>query len=244
MSPFTLYKPSLKYIAICILAVAFSACDTSVKSDSAEIGEAIDKKRKAYPTDTFMVDTAKSELTWIGAKITGRHNGIFKIKTGTLHLSNGLLTDGKILIDMNQMRSDDKTIDSNSNAKLTKHLKSADFFDTEKYPTAVFELTGMAPLDTTEAQEEPTNTLTSDKDLRVQNPTHRITGNLTIKNKTKSISFPAKVTLEDEELKAKANFNIDRTQWDLIYRSDKSLGDQTIHPDVNIGFNIVAKPKS
>lgn len=238
----SLYK--VKYIALIVFVslTALSACDTSVKSDKALVGEAITTKTRISPSQTFVIDTTESQITWIGAKITGRHNGYFKIKTGELYMDDKALSSGAIVIDMNSLRSDDKTIDQANNDKLTKHLKSADFFDVEKYSTATFELKSVAPYDSTQVKPAQSRK-PADEALRVKKPTHLITGNLTIKGETKSITFPAKVSLEDNQLKAKANFNIDRTKWGLVYRSDKSLGDQTIHPEVNLGFDIVANPK-
>jgi len=226
-----------------LMLLLTTACDTTIDTDEAVISDAVAKKEVTAPTRTFEVDTAKSEVTWIGSKMTGRHNGVFKIKSGMLYMSNGLLTGGEFVMDVATTASDDKTIDAESNKKLTTHLRSADFFDVERYPTAAFELTGIARIDSTSKQVVTTQTETSSisDQLRVKNPTHRITGNLTIKGETKSISFPARVTM-DTLLRAKANFNIDRTKWGLVYRSDKSLGDKTIYPEVNIGINLVAKP--
>ena len=236
----------LHYRILCVLfgITALAACDTSVKTDEAFVGEAIAPKGSiAPPSATYIIDTAKSQLTWIGAKMTGRHNGVFEIREGELHMNDSLLTSGSILIDMTLLRSDDKSIDQASNEKLTKHLRSADFFDVEKYKTARFELTGIAPYDSTQVKQ-PAPGKAEDNALRVKKPTHFVTGNLTLKDQTKSITFPAKVIMEDNLLKAKANFNIDRTHWGLVYRSDKSLGNQTIRPEVNIGFDIVAMPQS
>ncbi|MEJ8801217.1 YceI family protein [Pontibacter sp. H249] len=235
-------KSLLAAAFICLAAL--TACDTSIKTDQALIGEAIAPTgTTAAPSAIFKIDTAKSQLTWIGAKMTGRHNGVFKIQEGELHLSDSILTGGTIIIDMSKVRADDKTIDKASNEKLTKHMRSADFFDVEKYNKATFELTGIAPYDSAKAKPNTPRT-TTDNALRVKKLTHLITGNLTIKDQTKSITFPARVTLSDNQLKAKANFNIDRTQWGLVYRSDKSLGDQTIRPEVNIGFDVVAIPQA
>lgn len=241
-------KPHLHPLLRLVLSLVLlftAACDTTVKTDDAVIADAVEKKEEPAPTDIFIVDTAQSEVTWIGAKVTGRHNGVFRIKSGEVYMSNGLLTGGNFIIDMANTVSADKTIDAESNRKLTTHLRSADFFDVEKYPTAAFEMVGIARLDSTgdKARNEKAKVLTALGDeLRVKNPTHRITGNLTIKGETKSVSFPARVTM-DTLLRAKANFNIDRTKWGLVYRSDRSLGDKTIRPEVNIGIDIVAKPE-
>lgn len=228
-------------LQLAALLFAASACDTTVKTDEAVIGDAIVKQNRVTPTETFTIDTTASSVTWIGAKMTGRHNGLLNIASGKLNMRNDLLTDGIMIFDISSIRSADKSIDEGSNKKLTTHLRSEDFFDIERFPTARFELTGIAPFDSTSQKPEPPTA--SYSELRIKNPTHRITGNLTMKGQTKSISFPARVTIQDNLLRAKANFNLDRTKWGLVYRSDNSLGDKTIYAEVNIGLDIVAKPE-
>ncbi|MBF9251696.1 YceI family protein [Pontibacter sp. 172403-2] len=222
-----------------LLLFIASACDTTIKTDEAVISDAVfEKKITMAPLDTLTIDTAKSEITWIGAKMTGRHNGRFYIQSGKLYRNKKLLAGGTIVLNMAALRSDDKGIDAETNAKLTRQLRSADFFDVEHYPAAVFELTAVVPIDSS-GQQAATRKY---DERHVGNPTHRITGNLSIKGQTKSVSFPARVTFEDNLLHARANFNLDRTKWGLVYRSDESLGNQTIYPEVNIGLNIVATP--
>jgi polyisoprenoid-binding protein YceI len=106
--------------------------------------------------------------------------------------------------------------------KLLGHLLSGDFFEATKYPTSKFEITAC-------------EAVTGDA-----NTTHKISGNLTLKDSTKNVSFPAKVDLTDAGLKTTADFNIDRTQWGLFYGNDKSLGDKFIYPEVKITLNISA----
>ncbi|PKV66950.1 YceI family protein [Pontibacter ramchanderi] len=222
-----------------MLAIAGVACDTTVKTDEAEIGAAINYLAPFNADQTFQIDTAGSSVTWIGAKVTGRHNGLIPVKQGTIMLHNGKLQGGKALLDMTGVRSEDKSIDEAGNLKLTKHLRSADFFDVEQHPVASFEITSVAPYDSTERQEVPAFAGNA-REMRVKDPNHKVTGNLTIKGITKSISFPARIEVEDSVLRAKANFNIDRTHWRLSYGSDQSLGNRTIYPAVNIGLDIVA----
>ncbi|MEJ8757787.1 YceI family protein [Pontibacter sp. H259] len=223
-----------------LLAVLLAACDTSVKTEEAIVGAPVKQQPNSSVSEVYQIDTTRSTLTWIGAKITGRHNGVFEISSGELLLDKGKLTGGEINLNMLATRADDKTIDSAANQKLTSHLRSTDFFDAARYPTATFILTSVAPYDSTlQKTELPVGH--PDAELRVKGATHLLTGNLTIKDKTKSIRFPAKITLQDSLLNVRANFNIDRTQWGLVYRSDKSLGNQTIHPEVNIGIDLEAK---
>ncbi|MCG7859338.1 YceI family protein, partial [Flavihumibacter sediminis] len=90
------------------------------------------------------------------------------------------------------------------------------------FPTASFVITGVEPI-------------TGDSTA-----THKISGNLTLKDSTKNVSFPAQVTVAETGVKAAANFNIDRTQWGMFYGNDQSLGDKFIRPEVNIKLNINA----
>ena len=237
MGKHLLYLP----LQLGLLLFIASACDTTIKTDEALISDAVVTKKSSTPTDTFIIDTTRSELSWIGAKMTGRHNGVIDIHRGELYMTRGLVTGGVVELDMTTVRSADKSIDAQSNQKLTEHLRSPDFFDIERYPSATFELIGIAPFDS--ASWKNNRIGPRDSEHRVKNPTHLITGNLTICSQTKSVSFPARVTLEDNLLHAKANFNIDRTKWGLVYRSDKSLGDKTIRAEVNLNLDIVAAHK-
>ena len=114
------------------------------------------------------------------------------------------------------------SIDTRVEAR-NNHLKSADFFDVAKYPTAKFEITKV-------------ETLQNDT-----SGTHKISGNLTLKDSTKNITFPARVSVGDAELKATANFNIDRNQWGIHFNNKESLGNNFIRPEVNLTLNIAAK---
>jgi polyisoprenoid-binding protein YceI len=217
----------------------FASCDTSIKTDEAEVGAPEIAIQPAPVSEVYHVDTAKSKLTWIGAKITGRHNGVFEINSGELHITNNELTGGKIDLNMLGTRSNDKTLNADSNKKLTTNLRSANFFDVERYPTASFVITAISPYDST--TRKPINTPPAlDSKLRITGATHLLTGNLTIKDKTRSVRFPAKISLQGNVLKARANFNIDRTKWGLVYRADKSMGNQTIRPEVNIDIDLIA----
>lgn len=82
---------------------------------------------------------------------------------------------------------------------LTNHLKNADFFDVNQYPTASFS--------STQIEDHGDGTWT-------------ITGDLTLLGQTHSITFPATVST-DNGLKLTAEFEIDRTTWGMLYGPDK-----------------------
>ena len=87
----------------------------------------------AFAADTYKVDTQASKVTYVGKKVTGEHTGNVTIKSGSLVVDGDKLTGGEIVVDMNSLTSTDLT-DKEYNAKYVGHMKSPDFFNTEKYP--------------------------------------------------------------------------------------------------------------
>ena len=114
--------------------------------------------------------------------------------------------------------------------KLKGHLFSPDFFDVQKYPTAKFEITKVTSYTSNG----------TDKSV-VEGANALVSGNLTLKDAIKNVTFPANITISETEITAKANFNIDRTQWNMSYGNDKSLKDKFISPEVNIALDVKAK---
>ena len=114
--------------------------------------------------------------------------------------------------------------------KLRPHLLSGDFFDAEKFGNARFVITKVTPYQTS----------AGDSSI-VQGANFNVSGNLTIREDTKNITFPAKIDLDGNTLQAKFNFNIDRTQWKTNYGNDKTLGDKFISETVNIRLDVQAK---
>jgi len=200
----------------------FASCQNAPKADKAEATEA--QQVQAATGADYKADLAQSRIEFIGTKPVGKHHGNFMLKNGDLVVDNGNVTGGKFTIDINTLRADDQ--DSTGNAKLGGHLLSPDFFDVQKFPEANFEITAVKT--------------GVDSASLMKDATHTVTGNLTLKGVTKSISFPAKIAVNNNQTTADANFNIDRTQWNLSYGNDKSLGDHFIAPEVNIQFHIVA----
>jgi polyisoprenoid-binding protein YceI len=210
----------MKRILLPIAAALFIiSCQDAPKADKAETAE---KQTAATATGTaFKIDTVSSVVGWLGTKPVGQHNGTLKINNGEFTLANGEIAAGKFIIDINSLTDVDMK-SGDGKEKLEGHLKSADFFDVAKYPNATFEITKVEAL-----QNDST-------------ATHRISGNLTLKDSTKNVTFPAKITVAENTINASANFNIDRTQWGMHYGNDKSLGDKFVRPEVNLQLKIVA----
>jgi polyisoprenoid-binding protein YceI len=188
------------------------------------------EKKAAKPpvgtAPTMKIDTAKSEVTWTGKKVLvdASHTGSLKLKSGEVAYSANEIKSGQFEIDMASLKNSD--LQGNpKQADLEGHLKSADFFDIAKYPTASFKITSAKTL--------PAGGMN----------THEVTGDLTMKGETKSISFPIKVTAEGKDTVATGTMKIDRTLWNVRYGSDKffkGLGDKVIANEVDLKLKIVA----
>ncbi|GAB4003836.1 hypothetical protein GCM10028808_00240 [Spirosoma migulaei] len=172
---------------------------------------------------TYKVDIQQSRLVWTAKKVTGEHTGTAPIINGSLALKSGKLKGGSFDIDLKALTVTDIT-DADQNAKLVGHLKSDDFFSVEKHPTARFVISSVS--------------LTG-------NSTYDVAGKLTIKGITNDITFPAQVKTEAGKLTATANVTVDRTKYDIKYRSKnyfENLGDKTIYDDFTLAITLVATP--
>lgn len=171
----------------------------------------------------FNADTETSVLNWKGFKPTGDHYGTVKVKNGFFTVKDKQVVGGEFEIDMTSIVDLDMDADSEYNAKLVNHLKSEDFFSVEKYPVASFKISKTE--------------IKGDKTL--------ITGDLSIKGKSHSISFLASVKNEGENLYVKSEtFKIDRSKWDVKYQSKSffaDLGDKFIYDDIELSFEVTAK---
>jgi polyisoprenoid-binding protein YceI len=220
-----------KITLILSTALFLIACNNGAEGDKA----ATTDTQTAASTEgiVFNIDSTTT-ITWVGSKPVGEsHDGTFSISEGSLVLKDNALTAGSFTIDINSMNNIDMAADADAKGKLEGHLKSADFFDVAKYPTAKFEITSVEVL----AADS------SNKELKIADATHTIKGNLTLKDSTKNIAFPAKVTIGATNVTAIADFNIDRTQWGMNYKGPNNPQNWIINRDVNIKLNISATKK-
>lgn len=172
----------------------------------------------------YQVDNQQSKLSWLAKKVTGSHTGNIGISAGQLELDNNVLKGGSFTLDTRSITVTDIT-NPEANGKLTGHLKSDDFFSVEKHPTASFVITSVTPKGA---------------------GAYDVNGKLTIKGITNAISFPADVTVAGNQATAKATIKVDRTKFDIKYRSTnffENLGDKAIYDDFTIDVVLVANAK-
>lgn len=212
-------------------AILFVACKDGDSSKKAETSEA--KAVANATTGTPYAIDSTSVINWTGSKPTGSHTGTFKITEGALNIADGKLAGGTFTIDINSLNNVDMASDPKQKEKLEGHLKSPDFFDVAKYPTAKFEITAVEPF-----------VAGSDSNMKVlEGATNIIKGNLTLKDVTKNISFPAKVTADATTAAASADFDIDRTLWGMNYKGPNNPQDWFISKTVNIKLSVAATKK-
>jgi len=173
-------------------------------------------------TRTFKIDADKSTIEWIGKKVTGAHNGTIDIADGTLTLQDGRLSGGKFTIDTTSIKILDVT-DPNTNAQFAGHLASDDFFGIDRFPTSTLEITDTA---------------------RLAGSTWHVIGNLTIKGITHPIEFDVEVDApQDDTIRARARVIVDRTKYEMRFRSGnffKDLGDTLIYNDFTLDVQLTA----
>lgn len=218
------------------LAACFS-CTNAPKSDEAKTTEA-KEVNEDNTGETWKLDTSSSNIEWVGTKVTGYHTGNVPLKSGEINVKDGQVTGGKFIMDLANMEvAGPKGVDAASNKKLLGHLKSADFFDVEKNPEGMFELTTVLPYkgdalkDSTDPRQEQISK------YKVADPTHTVTGNLTLKGITKNIEFPARITVSGNQAEAIAKFNINRKDWKIEYAGKP---DDLIRDNIHLGISIKA----
>jgi polyisoprenoid-binding protein YceI len=177
------------------------------------------KEAAALTGNIYKIDMASSHLNWEGTGVGHGHKGSFPIISGELSANEKSIVGGNFQIDVKGIATTD--LKGKEASELIGHLLSKDFFESEKYPQAKFSITSVAP------NESADGNVT-------------ISGNLTLKDSTKNVSFPAKVTMAANEITADAKFTIDRTQWGMYYNSEKSVGDHFISPSVGISIQLKA----
>ncbi len=141
--------------------------------------------------DSVVIDPAKSRVQALGAKITGTHEVFFPSFAGEVRVDGDVPTGISVTVNMGALGSD--------HDMLTGHLKSPDFFDVERFPTASFVSTAVA--------------LGSDQ----AGATHTVTGDLSIRGVSKRVSFPASFEGAGGAAKARAEFVIDRQDFGIAY---------------------------
>jgi len=191
----------MKYSYLLLTALLLTACSTTVITDK----ERALPETPASPSQnrSFDADYSQSFIAFTGSKgdIISNEGKFEKfaleIKTDPADPANAELANAKVTIDI-------KSIITDSDG-LTKHLLSSDFFDAERFPSATF----------------ITKSIT-----KTGKETYEVEADLTIKEITKQVSFPIRIT--DQFLTF--TYNLDRTQFGIGGTTEGFKGIDAIVP--------------
>jgi len=187
----------LKVVTVLFIGLTIVACKDAKNKTEASVAEEV--KKTSGEAVKYNADADNSTLAWKGSKLAGSHNGTINISEGYFSFEDSKLVGGNFVIDMATIKNIDLE-DAEYNAKLVGHLKSGDFFNVEEFSSSAFAITGV-----------------EDKGDHIL-----VSGNLTVKGIRKNIEFPAKVSVNGDEVTFKSEpFTIDRTDWDIKFKSGK-----------------------
>ena len=214
-----------------ILALTVASCKNNNANAEQAVEQAADQAAAAVEQATAAVMVSgtytvepSSVVEWVGKKPTGQHTGTIRLQSGSLSVDNGKVT-GDFTIDMNSITVTDIT-EADGKLDLEAHLKGtgkedgADhFFNVKTYPTGTFKLTSFDGAN--------------------------VTGDLTLKGKTKTISFPATLTITDNEVTLESKpFEINRVDFGVNYASKSVFGDlkdKFINDEIELVVKVKAK---
>lgn len=205
----------MTYMTKVLLAAALLSVGCKSELDGKPVAKVGEAKGDAKPaTDvkpdvaaaaskTLKADPATSKIEFVGAKITGDHKGDFKSFTGEATIAGSVPSSVKFSIDTASVNADAED--------LTVHLKSPDFFDVAKFPKAEFAST------TIEAKA-------------AGDANYEVTGDLDLHGVKKSITFPAKITVDERGAKGTAEFKINRKDFGIVYagKADDLIKDEVL----------------
>jgi polyisoprenoid-binding protein YceI len=162
------------------------------------------------PSERVLTITEDSRIDWVGRKVTGHHDGGFETFSGTVRMEGDDPSSMtiRVEIDITSLWAD--------NPNLRDHLLTADFFDAENHPAAVFESDAVLPY--------------GDQWM--------ITGDLVLRGVTGRASLP--VTLEDSGDRVRLTGGFTLMRFDFGIALPGRPGD-LIANEVSVSFDVVAE---
>ncbi len=189
-----------------IPALLMATMMTSCGSDAVEATDAQEIKETAI-TATYSTLGDHNHVDWKAWHLgrTGERSGSVMLNGGEVSVNEGVLAGGKFVLDLAGLTVTNFGDDTAQNEKLRGHLTSGDFFLTDSFPTATFEITS---LDTMSGEFNST-----------------ISGNLTIKGISKNITFNGNVEITENAVTISSEtFEINRQDWGLTYNTEGAEG--------------------
>ena len=158
----------------------------------------------AGSSEKYLITPENSKIEFLASKVTGSHHGAFERFSGAIdYAGQPEKSPVTITIDTGSVTTD--------TPDLTKHLKTADFFEVARFPQATFESTEI-------------------KAGGEKGATHTVTGNLRLHGVTKSITFPATIVVGPGAISVDSTFAINRKDFGINYAgaADNLIRDEVV----------------
>lgn len=216
----------MKKIILSAFFLASVSSFVSCKEEATKTTEATENVVASPEATSYKIDLANSVVDWKGSKPTGTHTGTIKFVEGQAMINGDKLESGKFVFDMNSITVTDLKA-GDGKEDLEMHLKGTGekaqedhFFNVGKYPQGSFEITGVTE----------------------ENGKSMITGNLMLKETSKSITVPAMITNDATSMTIKSEpFMINRTEWKVNYASKSvfdDLKDKYVDDNIELTVNV------
>lgn len=176
----------------------------------------------------YSLSTDKSKIEWDARKVVGGHNGTINVSAGSFEMKGTKITNADFTVDMTSLKDLDLT-DGGYNTKLVGHLKSEDFFSTDKFATSNFKFKSA------KLEKESKNGNDFEN-------TYEVTGDLIIKGKSNPITMKVLIKSQAGNLEAYSTFKVDRLKYDIKYGSKnffENLGDKAIDNEFTLKLSFV-----
>lgn len=174
----------------------------------------------AFAADSFVVDKNHSEATFQVRHLVSRVSGKFDDFTGSISVDQANPAASSVEFTIKTPSIDTGVTDRD------KHLRSADFFDAEKYPEISFKSTSIKP--------------SGRKDV------YDVTGTFTMHGVTKTITLPVEFLgfVKDPRGNQRAGFTahttLNRKDYGINWNRALDAGGTLLSDDVDITVNIEA----
>ena len=168
----------------------------------------------------YQLDKKRSSISWTAYQPENRMEGKVDFKQGKIKVNEGHITGGYVQADLKNLFVTDRQLDRDQQEELEKHLKSADFFNVNEHPSAVFEV----------MEVRPSSGLTS----------HMVAGDLTIKGTKHKFEIPANIVVDKHKVDVKAKLSIIRTKFHMDFMIEENYGTKKILPEFDLDVHIVA----
>ena len=213
-------------IGILSATVFMAACeDPAANKPKATTAESAATNTAASNTNTaaapaqgelLAISNENSKVSFVGSKVTGKHDGGFNTFNGNINLVNGKPEESSVTVDI-----DVASVYTDADG-LTKHLQTGDFFDAANHPKATFTSTTIVP------------------DTEGGAGKYTVTGDLTLRGVKKAVTFPATITVTDSVVTVDSEFSINRKNFNILYAGK---ADDLIRDDVVLKLDLKAPRK-